>query len=165
MYPELRRNIFTAQGQPRTQAQITKNRHTTVLLYRSVAKLSERAGVIATDLYKSTVVCLFLVICAWVRGWLKVLMLQCRRKLFLIGGGGGGVQTRDEGPRKFLNLESLKSHFLDSGEDLKFTICLQFSSTKWAKAYLINYILECSVFIYGLSIITQNSIWSPEIVQ
>ena len=24
----------------------------------------------------------------------------------------------------------------------KFTICLQFSSTKWAKAYLINYILE-----------------------
>jgi ubiquitin-protein ligase len=25
---------------------------------------------------------------------------------------------------------------------LKFTICLQFSSTKWAKAYLINYILE-----------------------
>ena len=32
--------------QPRTQAQITKNRHTTVLLYRSVAKLSERAGVL-----------------------------------------------------------------------------------------------------------------------
>jgi hypothetical protein len=24
----------------------------------------------------------------------------------------------------------------------KFTICLQFCSTKWAKAYLINYILE-----------------------
>jgi ubiquitin-protein ligase len=24
----------------------------------------------------------------------------------------------------------------------KFTICLQCSSTKWAKAYLINYILE-----------------------
>jgi hypothetical protein len=24
----------------------------------------------------------------------------------------------------------------------KFTICLQFSSTKWAKTYLINYILE-----------------------
>ena len=24
----------------------------------------------------------------------------------------------------------------------KFTICLQFSRTKWAKAYLINYILE-----------------------
>ena len=24
----------------------------------------------------------------------------------------------------------------------KFTICLQFSSTKWAKAYLINYLLE-----------------------
>jgi hypothetical protein len=32
--------------QPRTQAQITKNRHTTVFLYRSVAKLSERAGVL-----------------------------------------------------------------------------------------------------------------------
>jgi hypothetical protein len=31
-------------GQPRTQAQITKNRHTTVLLHRSVAKLSERGG-------------------------------------------------------------------------------------------------------------------------
>jgi hypothetical protein len=24
----------------------------------------------------------------------------------------------------------------------KFTICLQFSGTEWAKAYLINYILE-----------------------
>ena len=24
----------------------------------------------------------------------------------------------------------------------KFTICLEFSSTKWAKAYLINYILD-----------------------
>ena len=24
----------------------------------------------------------------------------------------------------------------------KFTICLQFSSTKWAKAYLINYMLD-----------------------
>jgi hypothetical protein len=35
--------------QPRTQAQITKNRHTTVLLYRSVATLSERAGVLGED--------------------------------------------------------------------------------------------------------------------
>ena len=35
--------------QPRTQAQITKNRHTTVLLYRSVAKLSERAEVLGED--------------------------------------------------------------------------------------------------------------------
>jgi hypothetical protein len=35
--------------QPRTQAQIIKNRHTTVLLYRSVAKLSERAGVLGED--------------------------------------------------------------------------------------------------------------------
>ena len=32
----------------------------------------------------------------------------------------------------------IKQHFSMS----KFTICLQFSSTKWAKAYLINYILE-----------------------
>jgi hypothetical protein len=35
--------------QPRTQAQITKNMHTTVFLYRSVAKLSERAGVLGED--------------------------------------------------------------------------------------------------------------------
>ena len=60
-----------------------------------------------------------------------------------------------EGPRKFLNLESLKCHFLDFGEDLtefkwsenSVLVCqnLQFSSTKWAKAYLyylINYILD-----------------------
>jgi hypothetical protein len=44
-----------------------------VFLYRSVAKISKRAGVLGedsleltTDLYKNTVVCLFLVICAWV---------------------------------------------------------------------------------------------------
>jgi hypothetical protein len=53
-------------------------------------------------------------------------------------------------------LESLKCHFLDFGGSFdrivmvrkqrfsmsKFTICLQFSRTKWAKAYLMNYILE-----------------------
>jgi hypothetical protein len=39
----------TLHVQPRTQAQITKNRHTTVFLYRSVAKLSERAGVLGED--------------------------------------------------------------------------------------------------------------------
>ena len=39
------REYESSHDQPRTQAQITKNRHTTVLLYRSVAKLSERAGV------------------------------------------------------------------------------------------------------------------------
>ena len=63
------------QRQPRsllpTKAQITKNRHTTVFLYRSVVKLSKRAGVNPvesspstparllisdTDLYKNTVV-------------------------------------------------------------------------------------------------------------
>ena len=37
------------QEQPRTQAHITKNRHTTVFLYRSVAKLSQRAGVLGED--------------------------------------------------------------------------------------------------------------------
>jgi hypothetical protein len=42
-------NPLMAVCQPRTQAQITKNRHTTVLLYRSVAKLSERAGVLGED--------------------------------------------------------------------------------------------------------------------
>jgi hypothetical protein len=60
------------------------------------------------------------------------------------------------GAERFLNLGSLKCHFLDFGGSFdrilmmrkqrfsmsKFTICLQFSSTKWAKAYLINYILE-----------------------
>jgi hypothetical protein len=40
-----------------------------VFLYRSVANL-------ATDLYKSTVVCLFLVICAWVRGWYNTIMVE-----------------------------------------------------------------------------------------
>jgi hypothetical protein len=46
--------------------------------------------------------------------------MQCRRKLFLIGLGGGGVENEGQnlGPRKFLNLESLKCHFLDFGEDL-----------------------------------------------
>ena len=34
------------------------------------------------------------------------------------GGAGGGLKARAEGPRKFLNLESLKCHFLDIGEDL-----------------------------------------------
>ena len=41
--------MITGLNQPSTQAQITKNRHTTVFLYRSVAKLSERAGVLGED--------------------------------------------------------------------------------------------------------------------
>jgi hypothetical protein len=55
----------------------------------------------------------------------------------------GGLKTKAEGPRKFLNLESLKCHFLDFGGSFdrilmvrkqnfsmsKFTICLQFSRT------------------------------------
>jgi hypothetical protein len=76
------------------------------------------------------------------------LRLQYRRKLFLIGE----LKARAKGPRKFLNLESLKCHFLDFGADLtefwwsenNILVCrnLQFSSTKWAKVYLINYILD-----------------------
>jgi hypothetical protein len=38
-----------------------------------------------------------------------ILQKQCRRKLLFIGG----LKTRGGGPRKFLNLESLKCHFLD----------------------------------------------------
>ena len=45
------------------------------------------------------------------------------------------MKARAEGPRKLLNLESLKCHFLDLRN-------LQFSSTNWAKACLINYILD-----------------------
>jgi hypothetical protein len=45
------------------------------------------------------------------------LLRQGRRKLFSIGGGGGkrGRKARAncKGPRQFLNLESLKCHFLD----------------------------------------------------
>ena len=64
---------------------------------------------------------------------------------------GGGLKARAEGPRKFLNRESLKCHFLDFREDFERILMvrkqrfvrlnLQFGSTKWAKAYLINYIL------------------------
>jgi hypothetical protein len=65
---------------------------------------------------------------------------------------GGGLKARAEDPRKFSNLESLKCHFLDFGEYLtefwwsenSVLVCrnLQFGSTKWAKVYLINYILD-----------------------
>jgi hypothetical protein len=67
---------------------------------------------------------------------------------FLIGGG---LKAWAEGPRKILNLESLKCHFLDFGgrfdrliRKQRRNLCrnLQFSSTKWAKAYLINHILD-----------------------
>ena len=46
---ELWNFMVDTHTQPRTQVQITKNRHTTVLLYRSVAKLSERAGMLGED--------------------------------------------------------------------------------------------------------------------
>ncbi len=48
----LQRDSYVVKSQPRTQVQITKNRHTTVFLYRSVAKLSERAGVLGEDSVK-----------------------------------------------------------------------------------------------------------------
>jgi hypothetical protein len=77
------------------------------------------------------------------------------RKLFFIGGGG--LKARVEGPRKFFNLESLKCHFLDfEGRFDRILMVrkqrfrcqnLQFSSTKWAKAYLINYILDKLQFV------------------
>jgi hypothetical protein len=87
----------------------------------------------------------------------NIYRFQCRRKHFWLGGGGRGVWKGAEGPRKLLNLESLKCHFLDLGgrfdrilmvrkqrfSTLKCTIWLQFSSfticLQWAKAYLINY--------------------------
>jgi hypothetical protein len=87
----------------------------------------------------------------------NIYRFQCRSKHFSWGGGGRGVWKRAEGPRKLLNLESLKCHFLDLGgrfdrilmvrkqrfSTLKCTIWLQFSSfticLQWAKAYLINY--------------------------
>jgi hypothetical protein len=76
--------------------------------------------------------------------------MRCRRKLFFIGRLKRGPKAQG-----ILNLESLKCHFLDFGGSFdrtmmvrkqrfsmsKFTICLQFSRTKWAKAYLMNYIL------------------------
>jgi hypothetical protein len=53
-------------------------------------------------------------------------------------GGGGALKARAKGPRKFLNLESLKCHFLDFGgrfdriwSENSVLVCrnLQFSST------------------------------------
>ena len=72
--------------------------------------------------------------------------MHSHRKLFFIGG----LKARAEGPRKFLNLESLKCHFLDfQGEDLTdgletafYLVCRNLQFGKWAKAYLINYILD-----------------------
>ena len=43
-----------------------------------------------------------------------MILLQCRRKLFLIRG----PETEERRPEEILNLESLKFHFLDFGEDL-----------------------------------------------
>ena len=48
-----------------------------------------------------------------------ILQKRFGRKLFFIGGGGGGgLKTKADCPRKFLNLESLKCHFLDFGDVL-----------------------------------------------
>jgi hypothetical protein len=70
---------------------------------------------------------------------------------------------RAEGPRKFLNLDCAVSEMPFPGlwerfdrilmvrkqrfSMSKFAICLQLSSTKWAKAYLINYILDKLQFV------------------
>ena len=66
-----------------------------------------------------------------------------------------GLRTRAEGPRKFLNVESLKCHFLNFGEvltefrwsensvlvcrNLQFAYNLVVLNGELAKAYLINY--------------------------
>jgi hypothetical protein len=42
---------------------------------------------------------------------------QGRRKLFSIGGGGGGESEGRSPEELFLNLVSLKCHFLDFGEE------------------------------------------------
>jgi hypothetical protein len=82
--------------------------------------------------------------------------MQCRRKLFLIGLGGGGPGNegqRSEEIFKFrvpeMSFPGLWGRFdrillvrKQRFSMSKFTICLQFSSTKWAKVYLINYILD-----------------------
>jgi hypothetical protein len=74
---------------------------------------------------------------------------QGRRKLFSIGGGG--LKARAAGPRKFYKFRVSEMPFpgLWGRYDRilmvrKQLVCrnLQFSSTKWAKAYLINYILD-----------------------
>jgi hypothetical protein len=73
--------------------------------------------------------------------------LQCRRKLFLIRE----LKARAKGLRKFLKFTVSEMPFpgpSDLGElDLtenSISVCrnLQFSSTEWAKAYLVNYILD-----------------------
>jgi hypothetical protein len=83
--------------------------------------------------------------------------LQCRRTLFLIAGGsGGGGETErlrlnvickfrvSEMP--FPGLWRIFDRILLVRKERfsmpKFTVCLQISSTKWVKAYLINYILD-----------------------
>jgi hypothetical protein len=43
--------------------------------------------------------------------------------LFLIGGG---LRARAEGPRKFLNLVSLKCHFLDFGGSFEIILIVRF---------------------------------------
>jgi hypothetical protein len=75
--------------------------------------------------------------------------MQCRRKLFLIGQLRRTPKeifkfrvSEMPFPRLWGSFDRIlmvrKQRFSMS----KFTICLQFSRTKWVKAYLINYILE-----------------------
>jgi hypothetical protein len=76
--------------------------------------------------------------------------MQCRRKLFFIGGAG----SEDRRPEEIFIISKMPFPGLWGSFDRilmvrkqrfsmsKFTICFQFSGTKWAKAYLINYILQ-----------------------
>jgi hypothetical protein len=81
------------------------------------------------------------------------MLLQCHKKLFLLGGGAENEGQRPKDISKFRVSEMpfpglwgrfdrilmvRKQRFSVS----KFAICLQFSSSKWAKGHLINYILD-----------------------
>jgi hypothetical protein len=77
--------------------------------------------------------------------------MQCSKNLFLFG-----VENEGQRPEEIFKFRVSEMPFPGLWESFdrilmvrkqrfsmsKFTICLQFSSTKWAKAYLINYILE-----------------------
>jgi hypothetical protein len=71
--------------------------------------------------------------------------LQGRRKLFLIGGG---LKARAEGPRKFLNLESLKCHFLDPAAPRLLHTALGYTRkcTEWQ--IRITTRKSCSIFFF-----------------
>ena len=71
--------------------------------------------------------------------------LQGRRKLFFIGGG---LKARAEGPRKFLNLESLKCHFLDPAAPRLLHTALGYTRkcTEWQVRITTR--KSCSIFFF-----------------